>query len=191
MPVTCKRKQTDEAGIETDASYQVFVTRNNWFVLSQTEGQDYTPEPLPEWNEARALETLNISKVSFEAMNGNIQGYAAPGRKISVSPIAVHPYKTLFHEAGHTLLGHVEEDTALTDGEHTPRNLMEVEAKAVAMLCCASLGLSGIEYSRGYIQSWAEGGPLKEKSAQRIFAAADKILRAGVALQIASLDSDQ
>jgi hypothetical protein len=68
---------------------------------------------------------------------------------------------------------------------------MEVEAKAVAMLCCASLGLSGIEYSRGYIQSWAEGGPLKEKSAQRIFAAADKILRAGVALQIASLDSDQ
>jgi antirestriction protein ArdC len=185
MPVTYKRKQTDEAGIETDASYQIFVMKNNWFVLSQTEGQEYTPEPLPEWNESAALEKLNISKEPFETMNGNIQGYAAPGRTISVSPIAVHPYKTLFHEAGHILLGHLERDAALTDGEHMPRNLMEVEAEAVAMLCCASLGLSGAELSRGYIQSWAEGEPISEKSAQRIFAAADKILKAGSELRAA------
>jgi hypothetical protein len=38
---------------------------------------------------------------------------------------------------------------------------------------------AGIEYSRGYIQSWTEAQSIGEKSAQRIFAAADKILKAG------------
>jgi hypothetical protein len=48
------------------------------------------------------------------------------------------------------------------------------------MLCCASLQLPGIEYSRGYIQHWqATGQPIPERSACRIFKAADQILRAG------------
>ena len=38
MPVTAKRKDKDEAGNETGRTYQLFVLRNNWFVLSQTEG---------------------------------------------------------------------------------------------------------------------------------------------------------
>ncbi len=173
-----KRKATDEARNEAETSYQFFVLKNNWFVLSQTEGQEYTPEPLPEWNETRALATLNITKAPFDLMDGNIQGYAALGRIISVSPIAVNPFKTLFHETGHVLLGHVEANT-LTDTERTPHNVMEVEAESVAMLCCASLGLPGVEHPRGYIQSWANGQPISDKSAQRIFAAADKILRAG------------
>lgn len=177
-PVTCKRKHTDEAGTETEASFQLFVIKNEWFVLAQTEGQDYTPEPLPEWNEAQALEVLNITKVPFASMNGNAQGYAAPDRQISVSPLAVHPFKTLFHELAHITLGHVEALT-LSDGEHVERNIMEVEAESVAMLCCASLDLPGVEHSRGYIQSWAEGQPISDKSAQRIFASAEKILKAG------------
>ncbi len=179
MPVTVKRKETDQTGNETESSYQFFVLKNHWFVLSQTEGQEYTPEPLPQWNEARALEVLNITKVPFDLMNGNVQGYAAPGR-ISVSPIAANPSKTTLHELGHVVLGHTEAGI-LTDTEQTPHNVMEVEAESVAMLCCASLGLPGVEYSRGYVQSWAGGQPISEKSAQRIFAAADKILRAGTA----------
>jgi antirestriction protein ArdC len=178
MPVTCKRKTVDQAGSETESSYQVFVLKNNWFVLSQTDGQPYAPEPLPEWDELRALETLKIKRTVFDVMNGNVQGYAAPGRRVSVSPIAVNPHKTLFHELGHVLLGHIEADT-LTDTEHTPRNIMETEAESVAMLCCASLALPGIEHSRSYIQSWAAGAPISEKSAQRIFSAADKVLKAG------------
>lgn len=176
MPVTGKRK--DEDGNETESTYQLFVLKNNWFVLAQTEGQEYTPEPLPEWNEARALEGLNITKAPFDLMDGNVQGYAAPDRTISVSPIAVNAFKTLFHELGHVLLGHIEAK-ALTDTEQIPHNVMEVEAESVAMLCCASLGLPGVEYSRGYIQSWAKGQPISDKSAQRIFAAADKLLKAG------------
>ena len=53
------------------------------------------------------------------------------------------------------------------------------EAEAVALLCCESLGLPGAEYSRGYIQSWGQGQAFSERSAQRIFHAADQILRAG------------
>jgi len=55
-----------------------------------------------------------------------------------------------------------------------------MEAGAVALLCCESLGLPGVEYSRGYIQSWGQGRAFGERSAQRVFhAAADQILRGG------------
>jgi hypothetical protein len=52
-------------------------------------------------------------------------------------------------------------------------------------LCCEALGLEGADYARGYIQNWLYQGirynadALPEKSAQRIFRAADQILRAG------------
>jgi len=36
------------------------------------------------------------------------------------------------------------------------------------------------DYCRGYIQNWLQGGTIPERSAQRIFAAADKILKAGI-----------
>jgi antirestriction protein ArdC len=176
MPVSVKRKDKDETGNETARTYQLFVLKNNRFVLSQTEGEAYTPKRLPTWNEAHALEALDINKTEFDLINGNVQGYAAPDRSVSVSPIAVNRSKTLFHELGHVLLGQVEA-AALTDTEYTPRNVMEIEAESVAMLCCASLGLPGLEYSRGYIQSWAAGQPISDKSAQRIFAVADKILK--------------
>ena len=71
------------------------------------------------------------------------------------------------------------------DGEATPRNLREVEAEAVALLCCESLGLEGAEFCRGYIQNWLGRGngfnaeAITEKSAQKIFRAADQIIRAG------------
>src|SRR5947209_7049240 len=46
MPVTCKSKQTvaDDSGNETEQEsvFTRFVYRNNWFVLSQTDGAEYT-----------------------------------------------------------------------------------------------------------------------------------------------------
>jgi hypothetical protein len=48
----------------------------------------------------------------------------------------------------------------------------------VALLCCESLGLPVAEFSRGYIQYWV--GEIPERSAQKIFHAADLILKAGV-----------
>jgi len=81
-------------------------------------------------------------------------------------------------------LGHTAESD-FTDTETTPRNLREVEAEAVALLCCESLGLEGADYCRGYIQNWLYRGvghnaeSIPEKSAQKILRTADQILRAG------------
>src|SRR5207248_6188448 len=87
--------------------------------------------------------------------------------------------KTTFHELAHVLLGHTGEGEQ-NDGELTPRNLRECEAESVALLCCAALDLPGVEFSRGYIQSyWGTGNPIPERSAQRILKAADSILKAG------------
>jgi hypothetical protein len=65
------------------------------------------------------------------------------------------------------------------DSEQTPRSLREAEAEAVAMLLCESLSLPGAEFCRGYIQNWLKGDAIPEKSAMKIFGAADRILKAG------------
>src|SRR5688572_23474433 len=106
MPVTCKRKATDDQPTDTDqppdadrkaAAFTRFVYRPNWFVLSQTDGQAAEPSPIPEWDRARALETLGITEEPFSMTDGNCQGYARQ-RSIAVSPLAELPHKTRFHE---------------------------------------------------------------------------------------------
>jgi antirestriction protein ArdC len=185
VPMTCKRTKsvTAEDGTEKDEvfAFTHFTYKSHWFVLSQTEGAEYVPPTIPEWDSEMALQNLNIKRIAFESLDGNVQGYAKTGRRVAVSPIAALPHKTLFHETAHVTLGHVNE-TDLSESEITPRDVREVEAEAVALLCCESLALSGVEFSRGYIQSWSQGQPITERSAQRIFHAADQILRAGRSL---------
>ena len=65
------------------------------------------------------------------------------------------------------------------DTSTTPRDIREVEAEGVAYICCSQLELSGLVESRGYIQSWLQGNAIPEKSAQKIFSTAQKILTAG------------
>lgn len=180
MPVTCQRAPNTEADADGDspATFTRFVYRPRWFTLAQTDGVDLPVDPLPAWSRGAALAALEIHEEPFTMTDGNCQGYAH-GRAVAVSPVAALPFKTLFHELAHVLLGHTAE-AAQTDGERTPRSLREVEAESVAMLVCAALELPGIEYSRGYIQAWnADGQPIPERSAAKIFKAADQILRAG------------
>lgn len=183
MPVGGKRtatKHNDATGQDesVEIGFTRFVYRNNWFALSQTEGAEYHAAPPPEWDEQRALDTLNIQRVEFASMQGNCQGYAT-GRTIAVSPVAGMPVKTLLHEIAHVVLGHTAE-LQMSDGdERTPKDIRELEAESVAMLVCASLGLPGVEFSRGYIQGWYSGNTVPEKSAQKIFRAADAVLKAG------------
>jgi antirestriction protein ArdC len=182
MPLTCMRTKTvkkdDGTDQEEEFSFTHFTYKAHWFVLAQTEGTEYQASAIPEWNEERALAALNIQRVPFEDLDGNTQGYARRGRKIAVSPIVALPHKTLFHELAHQILGHCAEQD-LSDTENTPRELREAEAEAVALLCCESLSLPGADFSRGYIQHWNQGQGINERSAQRIFRAADLILRAG------------
>jgi hypothetical protein len=186
MPVTCKRKG-DDAGPDDEqgknaATFTRFVYRPNWFVLSQTDGADVQPLSIPEWDQTRALQTLEITEEPFALTDGNCQGYARQ-RTIAVSPLAELPHKTRFHELAHVALGHTsEQGTGLTDSELTPRSLGEVEAEAVALVCLEALGLPGAAHCRGYIQTWNQrrgAEPIPERSAQRIFKAADAILKAG------------
>ncbi len=182
VPLACKRTRTvtKEDGTEQDEEFTFthFTYKAHWFVLAQTEGAEYKPTAMPEWNEQTTLERLNIERIEFGNLDGNAQGYARRGRKIAINPIAALPHKTLFHELAHVVLGHSEEQN-FSESETTSRDVREVEAEAVALLCCESLGLPGAEFSRGYIQHWSRGGAISERSAQRIFRAADEILRAG------------
>src|SRR5437867_1035099 len=181
MPVTCKRTVKEEGedgtGAEMEVTFKRFVFRRNWFMLSQTDGAGYHAPAIPAWDRARALQTLNVEEIPFEMMNGDCQGYAK-GRHIAINPVAQMPAKTTFHELAHIELGHTSE--AVHDSESLPRSLKEVEAESVALLCLESLGMDGAEYCRGYIQSWLSGATIPERSAQRIFSAADKILKAGI-----------
>lgn len=162
MPVTVACKRGDPAinapdgGQETrecdgrgnDASAPAatrtcFVYRAHWFVLAQTEGAEYVPAELPEWSEVRALDALGIERIAFRHIDGNAQGYALR-RQVAVSPIAFTPARTLLHELAHVVLGHTEEVQRMDDDDSTtPRDLREVEAECVALICCSSLGLGG------------------------------------------------
>src|SRR5262245_8336507 len=187
MPVTCKRtvkeQGPDGAETETEVAFKRFVFRRNWFMLAQTDGAEYQVPALPAWDRACALHILGVEEIPFENLSGNVQGYAR-GRQIAINPLAQMPAKTTFHELAHIELGHTTE--AVHDSEDLPRNLKEVEAEAVALLCLESLGMDGAEYCRGYIQNWLQGGTIPERSAQRIFVVADKILKAGIEREVPS-----
>ena len=192
MPVTIKQKRSspesdtnrdkDDDSNNAGGRRTIFVFKPHWFVLCQTDGAPYIPTELPEWSEARVLSALQIERVEFRHSNGNCQGYANE-RKVAVSPIAVLPHKTLFHELAHVVHGHTAEG-ALDDHDRTPVNIREVEAESVALICCESLALPGAPESRRYIQYWLRAAhnvpkAISEQSAQRIFKVADAILKAG------------
>jgi antirestriction protein ArdC len=182
QPVTVKRKIEQEHDAERVDVFTRFIYRPHWFALSQTDGPEVAPSIVPAWDQARALNVMGIVEEPFAATDGNCQGYARQ-RTIAVSPLAELPYKTRFHELAHVVLGHTSEaEAGLTDSEMTPRSLREVEAEAVALVCLEALGLPGAEHCRGYIQVWNQrrgAEPIPERSAQRIFKAADQILQAG------------
>jgi antirestriction protein ArdC len=179
MPISSKLKVRDaETGEEQTRSFTRFIYKPRWFVLSQTEGEEFDlSTALPGFDADKALETLSITRIPFDMTDGNCQGYAI-AHSIAISPIAALPHKTYFHELGHVVLGHTAENS-MTDNDRTPRDIREVEAESVALICCESLGLEGAEFARGYVQHWLRGSSIPEKSAQRIFSAASQILKAG------------
>ena len=177
LPVTINKKDAD--GKKTDEFFSLFTLKNNWFVLDQTEGDDFVNEVVsPTWDRVKACEALGVTEVAFAHPDGNCQGYAS-GVEIAINPVAILPHKTRFHELAHIVLGHTKENALFSDSESTPRDIREVEAESVAYILCSLLGLPGLEESRGYIQHWLTGGEISDKSAQKIFGAANKILNAG------------
>jgi hypothetical protein len=175
MPVTFKDKANPEE------RHTGFIYRNRWFVLSQTDGEPVEPIPMPEWSRERAIAALNVEQIPFDHVDGNVQGFARK-RTFAISPLAVLTNKTLLHELAHIILGHTEESD-FNDEVLTPRSLREAEAERIL---CETLQLPGADACRGYIQNWLRGDVIPEKSAQKIFGAADRILRAGRPVETAA-----
>lgn len=175
------------------------------FGYSDTAGADLPPAPAPStWDAATALAALSVTQVPFEMLNGNVQGYSFEddkGRQLAINPVAKYPAKTMLHELAHIILGHTK---VLVDGEgHGHRGIMEFEAESVAYLVAKELefdsGTWDSSESRAYIQHWLDGTGLSaderdeitDKSMNRVFSAANKILVAGraakaVAAQVAA-----
>ena len=187
MPIQVNRRDKPESGgvaseeaVASSSNVRtVFVLRPRWFVLSQTDGEPYAPVSIPAWDETAALQSLVIEREPFRHLDGNAQGYAVQHR-VAVSPIASLPHKTLFHELAHVQLGHTDEVERLDEHEITEKHVREVEAECVALICCESLDLPGAAECRGYIQHWLQGQQIPPRSAQKIFKAADAILKAGL-----------
>jgi len=178
QPRTWKKQGDADEDAEADGVHLAFMYRAGWFVYTQTDGDPLEFPAAPGWNRTRALEQLGIREIPFTLTDGNVQGYANPDRgEIAINPVAALPLKTTFHELGHCLLH--RGDCATDDGETFPKNLREVEAEAVALILSEVLELVGAEFSRGYIQSYLRTEEIPEMNARRIFAGADRILRAG------------
>lgn len=193
QPVTKKGTRTvierdpitdEEEEVEKPYAYKKFYLWKKWFVLSQTTGEEYELPETGEWSVARALEILDIDQVPFTNTDGTCLGTArmtdGGQKEIMVNPMADDHLRVAIHEIAHHEVGHTAEISEFIDNDRTPRNLREVEAEAVALIVCESLGLEGSVYSRGYIQHWwGEGNEVPEASAQKIFSVANNILRTG------------
>ena len=146
------------------------------FALSDTEGKDLPPAPVPGWDLQKALDKLGIREVPFEEINGNVQGYSH-GLEFAINPVAVNRRKTVAHEVGHIVLGHT---THYDPDIH--RGMREFEAEATAYLFMNEVGLLDEETasrSRAYVQHHLDGERPDDKSIQRVFRATEAILRAG------------
>lgn len=202
MPAVVGKKASKKADADADADADVdaedassptqrriFLLRAHWFSVYQTDpipGKEQMSieavEP-PAWDAVAALDALGITQEPFGDVNGNMQGYAIPSeQRVAVSPVAAFPHKTLFHEIAHCVLRHAAPEP---DGLVLGRSVQEAEAESVAYLLCATLGVdtASASSSRAYIQDWLGDQEAKDgfraKHAARVFAAAQKILKAG------------
>jgi antirestriction protein ArdC len=178
MPVT--KKMTNEATGEEETK-RFFISRKNWFGISQTEGKSLELPSVPTFNIKDALAKLEIEQVQYRQVNGNCQGYAYPNKKqIAVNPVAENPFKTMLHEIAHCLL-HSEAET-MNDAIILPRCVKEVEAELTAYLVSVILGMeTGLAESRGYIQAWFSRGDEKPRL-NKVYGAVNSILNAGKVL---------
>jgi hypothetical protein len=150
------------------------------FTASETSGDELPEWEPPEWSAERALGALAISRVPFELLDGNVQGYSFD-RNVTVSPVAVYPFKTLIHEVGHVVLGHTTPDQRAEYQEH--RGVKEFAAESTAYLTLNEIGATDNQWnpssSRAYIQTWLQGQRPPDQEIKAVFKATDAILKAG------------
>ncbi|KMV13872.1 hypothetical protein ACT17_32965 [Mycolicibacterium conceptionense] len=172
-------RKTDEETGEEKVVVCRFRLKRSTFPYSNTVGEDLVWPELPEWDWQSALSALDIEQVPFEMISGNTQGYSYE-RKVAISPVAVFPAKTGFHELAHVMLGHTT-GAARDEGEPLCRGVREFQAESVAYLLAHETGLRAWapEESRAYIQDWLGDEEVTDRHIRAVFTAVDKILTAG------------
>ena len=180
MPITCKRREENS---DEEHTFTSFVYKARWFTLSQTDGQELEPITIPEWDAERALTALSIERVPFDHTDGNVQGFARK-RQVAINPLAQLPFKTLFHELAHVILC-----TQTREISRTMRRRRAVCVKSkpnpwrffVANLwALREPSFAEVIFRTGCSRgSGFNAEAIPEKSAQKIFRAADQIIRAG------------
>lgn len=178
-PITIKSKdEVDDQG--KPKQFTKFKLVNALFTASETEGEDLPPYEPPEWNQERALVELDIKRVPFDHIDGNVQGWSL-GREVALNPVAAYPFKTLIHECGHIVCGHTDPEKNDEYKEH--RGLAEFQAESTAYLVLNDLGTPTDQWdpagSRAYIQTWLRGEKPSDQSIREVFKAVDLILRSG------------
>jgi hypothetical protein len=88
MPITVKRTVDQDGSDPAQVAFTRFLVKRNWFVLSQTHGQDHTPEPIPDWERSRALQTLGIEQIAFDHTDGNVWGFRTQRANRRVAAVA-------------------------------------------------------------------------------------------------------
>jgi len=177
-PIVIKRKQAD--GEEGEPStYRRFKLVKCLFALSQTDGEELPPVEVPGWDLTKALETLDVKRIEFSTIDGNVQGYSR-GREFAVHPMAADAMHTTFHELAHIVLGHTTDAGMAEYLLH--RGHAEFQAEAAAYLALKEVELLSDErasHSRGYIQGWVREQRPSEHSIRQVFTAVETILKAG------------
>lgn len=82
-------------------------------------------------------------------------------------------------EAAHVVLAHTANPRLATRSGH-PKACERSKRKPLPCCCASHSNLPVADYCRDYIQDWLQGDTIPEKSAQRIFGVADRILKAGM-----------
>lgn len=171
--VPCKVKITDKKvnEEEDDKVITCFYWKPCVFTLAQVD-IDMKPEPVQtKWDKDKMLKELNICEIPFEMVNGNTQGYSCE-KGVAINPLGMHKTRTLVHEVAHYLL-HISKKCK------TEHAIKEVEAELTSALVGYALGLDGADEARGYVQHYLGSNKLTNKSALRVLACANKILKAG------------
>ncbi len=173
-PVVIKRKAETEG--EEDSTFMRFKAVPCLFGLSETEGEALPMVEPVGWDLNTALEVLDIKRVDFAHLDGNVAGYSTE-RKVAINPVATDPLGTMFHEIAHVVLGHTS-----TENQEQHRGLGEFQAEATAYLAMhelEELSEAQASESRGYIQGWLRDKRPPDAAIKAVFKATDTILRAG------------
>lgn len=182
---------------ENPADLHRFVLLPRYFAYSQTkpgkeEATGWKAPPLPSFDAEKCMLQLNVKTIPYQdkpldkdSVHSLRAGFSREQRVFGtfekLGVIAIRPgnpgsIATFFHELGHILLGHLHEQFDYVQR----RAEAELEAESVSMLCLRALGIGDSKEGSNYMRVWWGKHPYPPGSAERIFSAAQKILKAGL-----------